>query len=227
MIARMLAVVALSVVLSPTCVAASPDEIKAALEARFKLTTRSKLTARVTTPGSVMVIQKSGINADPQTKLAMKPVIIEGGEVKTAGGGGVLGGESGRALAKGDRVYVYELRVASDNVQLIYGTVGTYDFVKDGSTKSFAYKGALAFRYPDGVANTPAQQIVNDVGSWLKTEEESANSTDSTVSLGQTPAEVIRILGAPDKKVDLGAKRIFVYKDIKVVFVDGKVADVQ
>jgi hypothetical protein len=48
-----------------------------------------------------------------------------------------------------------------------------------------------------------------------------------TVQLGQTPDEVVAILGQPDKKVDLGTKQIYVYKDLKVTFVKGKVSDVQ
>jgi hypothetical protein len=35
------------------------------------------------------------------------------------------------------------------------------------------------------------------------------------------------ILGKPERIVDLGAKVIYVYKDMKVTFVDGKVTDVQ
>lgn len=42
-----------------------------------------------------------------------------------------------------------------------------------------------------------------------------------------TPEEVTKVLGAPEKKIDLGAKKIYVYKDMKIVFVDGKVSDVQ
>jgi hypothetical protein len=34
-------------------------------------------------------------------------------------------------------------------------------------------------------------------------------------------------LGQPDKIVNLGAKQIYVYKDIKVTFINGKVSDVQ
>lgn len=48
-----------------------------------------------------------------------------------------------------------------------------------------------------------------------------------TVKLGQSRGEVEAALGKPDKVVDLGVKVIFVYKDMKVVFVDGKVSDVQ
>ena len=35
------------------------------------------------------------------------------------------------------------------------------------------------------------------------------------------------ILGQPKSVVDLGAKKIYVYKDMKVVFNSGKVTDVQ
>jgi hypothetical protein len=35
------------------------------------------------------------------------------------------------------------------------------------------------------------------------------------------------MLGQPEKIVNLGAKQIFVYKDLKVTFINGKVVDVQ
>ena len=42
-----------------------------------------------------------------------------------------------------------------------------------------------------------------------------------------TTDEVKTSLGNPGKIVDLGAKQIYVYPDMKIVFVDGKVSDVQ
>ena len=47
------------------------------------------------------------------------------------------------------------------------------------------------------------------------------------ISLGQTIDQVTAILGQPKSVVDLGAKKIYVYKDMKVVFNAGKVTDVQ
>ncbi len=41
------------------------------------------------------------------------------------------------------------------------------------------------------------------------------------------PDQVEGALGKPDKNVTLGAKQIYIYKDMKVTFKDGKVADVQ
>jgi hypothetical protein len=48
-----------------------------------------------------------------------------------------------------------------------------------------------------------------------------------TIQLGQTVDDVVGMIGQPDKKIELGAKQIYVYKDIKVTFINGKVADVQ
>ena len=48
-----------------------------------------------------------------------------------------------------------------------------------------------------------------------------------TISLGQTKDEVVAILGQPDKTANLGGKEMYIYKDLKVTFVKGKVTDVQ
>ncbi|HKH98288.1 MAG TPA: hypothetical protein VJ999_04205 [Candidatus Sulfotelmatobacter sp.] len=47
------------------------------------------------------------------------------------------------------------------------------------------------------------------------------------IEKGQTPDQVKAALGNPDKIVNLGSKQIFVYKDLKVTFINGKVSDVQ
>jgi hypothetical protein len=48
-----------------------------------------------------------------------------------------------------------------------------------------------------------------------------------SVQLGQTTDQVIAALGQPDKIITLGTKQIYVYKDLKVTFVNGKVTDAQ
>jgi hypothetical protein len=47
------------------------------------------------------------------------------------------------------------------------------------------------------------------------------------LSVGQTIEEVTAIQGEPQKIVELGLKKIYIYKDIKITFMDGKVTDVQ
>jgi hypothetical protein len=49
-----------------------------------------------------------------------------------------------------------------------------------------------------------------------------------TVEVGQTPDQVISQIGQPEKKIGLGGgKEVYVYKDMKVTFLGGKVVDIQ
>jgi hypothetical protein len=48
-----------------------------------------------------------------------------------------------------------------------------------------------------------------------------------SIEKGMTPDQVQAAIGKPDKIVNLGTKQIYVYKDLKVTFLNGKVSDVQ
>lgn len=49
----------------------------------------------------------------------------------------------------------------------------------------------------------------------------------ASIDKGMTPDQVEAALGKPEKKVTLGPKMIYYYKDMKVIFLSGKVNDVQ
>jgi hypothetical protein len=85
----------------------------------------------------------------------------------------------------------------------------------------------------DANVNTELNQVAQDAN---QAEQEVINQSDNpppggvapkTISLGQTTEEVVAILGQPQQIVDLGSKKIYVYKDLKITFIDGKVTDVQ
>ena len=61
----------------------------------------------------------------------------------------------------------------------------------------------------------------------LTIEGASAAATTKSIELGQTIAEAEAALGPPEKRIKLGPKTIFIYKDLKITFLDGKVSDVQ
>jgi hypothetical protein len=55
-----------------------------------------------------------------------------------------------------------------------------------------------------------------------------AGSTGTpTISIGQSINDVVGIMGSPKQIVDLGAKKIYVYKDMKIIFLNERVSDVQ
>ncbi len=58
-------------------------------------------------------------------------------------------------------------------------------------------------------------------------QEQAAPAEPVSIEKGMTPDQVEAAMGKPDKKVTLGTKQIYYYKDMKVIFLSGKVSDVQ
>ena len=56
-----------------------------------------------------------------------------------------------------------------------------------------------------------------------------APAAPPTISVGESSTQVLQALGMPQQMIDLGKKKIFVYKNLnmKITFVDDKVSDVQ
>jgi hypothetical protein len=72
----------------------------------------------------------------------------------------------------------------------------------------------------------PAQAALPDIPPPPPPADQPA-APPATVSLGQTPDQVIAALGQPQKIVKLAKKETYYYKDLKVIFTAGKVSDVQ
>ena len=64
-------------------------------------------------------------------------------------------------------------------------------------------------------------------GGGQQAQQEQPQAEPQTIEKGQTPDQVTAAMGKPDKIVNLGSKQIYVYKDLKVTFLNGKVSDVQ
>ncbi|HUO31549.1 MAG TPA: hypothetical protein VMU80_20160 [Bryobacteraceae bacterium] len=71
----------------------------------------------------------------------------------------------------------------------------------------------------DAATDTAASSGPNDTAA--------APAEAPEVKIGQSIDQVVAAFGQPTKTVNLGAKKIYVYKDLKVTFIDGKVSDVQ
>jgi len=116
------------------------------------------------------------------------------------------------------------------------------------------YKADVVFQFPKGSLATMNPSQVEDAISGLLAIDDSAQDQGNNgqqggndqqgggggqaqqqappaepqqIEKGQTPDQVKAALGNPDKIVNLGTKQIYVYKDLKVTFLNGKVTDVQ
>jgi len=71
------------------------------------------------------------------------------------------------------------------------------------------------------------QQGNNQGGGGGQAQQSAPPAEPQQIEKGQTPDQVKAALGTPEKIINLGTKLIYVYKDIKVTFLNGKVEDVQ
>ncbi len=71
------------------------------------------------------------------------------------------------------------------------------------------------------------QQGNNQGGAGAGQGQQQPAPEPAQIEKGQTPEQVKAAIGVPDKIISLGAKQIYVYKDIKITFMNGKVSDVQ
>lgn len=194
--------------------------------------------------GTVLVIQKGGILGVPPGNAAMAPATYKDGDLHRPNAfGAALLGQNTRQLAVGEKVYVTRIDVHPKNDKIML-TIVECDSC-NGVQQPSSYKSAVVFQFPkDYLSNADASQIKDVISLVLapdasgqqqqaQTQQEQAPPPDQsapapqTIQLGQTIDQVKAALGQPEKIVDLGQKQIYVYKDLKITFVNGKVADVQ
>jgi hypothetical protein len=160
-------------------------------------------------------------------------------------------------FAKGDKVYPtkIDVDVSKDNVTLGIVSCDTYNKA-DPPTYNKAEvvfefpKGSLANATADSVQKVIAQVFTvskddskDDKGDKKdnRSGQQQAAGQDQgrpqggdqaaadpvSIEEGMSQDNVEAAMGKPDKKVTLGTKQIYYYKDRKVIFVNGKVSDVQ
>jgi hypothetical protein len=213
--------------LSNTATAAKSD-LEEALTGKYSMTKTGIDRMRITQPGTVLVVQQDGIDADLASDASYSDNLVRDGRVAQAKGFFAQGRDTSRLLKTGDKVFVYKIEIKDDKVRYFVITCETYEVNVHGSTKQTRYKGMLSFEFgKDYMATATADRVKKAVDAVIIPEDEAKAANTKTVSLGQTPDQVQAILGNPDRIINLGAKQIYVYKDMKIIFQDGKVSDVQ
>jgi len=220
--------------LSGTSFAATQAEMKSILESRYKIT-RFGILGNMLESGSVFVVRKEGLKADRPAAL-FKPNIVVQRNIATAGGGSLpLGGGIDGKLKIGDRLYLYDIKSGEDYVELALFTVKGFVVTGSGTRGQTPLQASVRFRYDEGLDSVSTSRVSDDIGAWFRIEGELLPAAGSVpeqdaakariIQRGQTPEEVTAILGLPDTKILLGSKTIYVFRDIRIVFIDGKVAD--
>jgi hypothetical protein len=220
-------------------------EIQQRLASKFTLTKTSADRSDIVTPGSILALKKDGLIMF--TLDARVPAITTYKDGKLSMGFGdamaitmALGSNQTastvpqRKFVAGEKFWITAYSVTDKHVMLV---------VYSDPFNDVRYYGQIKFPFPkhsipsgDDVMKTIAEVVdvqppdnsaSGDTSAGNQVEPENSPTTPKTIALGQTKDDVIAALGQPQKVVNLGAKEIYIYSDMKVTFLNGKVADVQ
>ncbi len=108
--------------------------------------------------------------------------------------------------------------LAAGNAGQVEDTIGQLLSISNDDSQQAGDQGGQAPQGGDQGAQQPAAQPAAD---------QQPAAEPASINVGMTPDQVEAALGKPDKKANLGAKMIYYYKDMKIVFMNGKVSDVQ
>jgi hypothetical protein len=201
-------------------------------------------------PGTVLVVQKAGLLAVQPTSVAMCPAKYQDGNLKAPNGLCLAMVKSiSRYFNVGQKVYPSKLEV---NVPKEKISVQLLDCDScNGNNPPGFYKAEVVFQFDKGYLEKASVSQVEDLMAQVLTIDNSAPGPDQgqqqqiqdapadtapppanaaepqTIEIGQTIDQVVSAFGKPEKIVNLGAKKIYIYKDLKVTFVNGKVSDVK
>jgi hypothetical protein len=164
-------------------------------------------------------------------------------------------GQTTHLFQKGDKVYPTKVDVNVDKDTVLLAIVACDTCNKtDPPTYN---KANVVFQFPKGtLAKASAGDVEDTIGQLMSITDDSQDAQGGgdqqqqqggqqqgqggggggqqqqqaepqTIQMGMSPDQVQGALGQPEKIVNLGAKQIYVYKDLKVTFFGGKVVDVQ
>ncbi len=215
------------VAVTPVAFAATAEDLRALYPLTKVGVTMLKFDYnRITQPGAILTVRIPGIYADiASTTQAIVSTNVDDGKAVQQKGFLASLSKTGasRTLNPGDKVYITRLDTKRDLVHLELLTEAVTTL---GSGEGTRYRAEVNIHVPD-LESKSAADVKKTVDATIA-DAATANAVESkTIKLGMTPDEVKTSLGNPEKIVDLGTKQIYVYKDMKVIFQDAKVSDVQ
>ncbi len=232
---RALITVSLVCALAPVAAFSAPNSkaMREALIADYPLT-KVGMTGlaqfdytRITQPGAILAVRVPGIYADlANTKNVIINTNLTNGQLTQATGfAAAFGGNTGHSRTRNpqEKVYVTMITVRKDSVLM---ELLTTDVTTLGDGQGTRYRAELNIKLPNLDTMTP-EDVKKTIDTVIADPATASAVESKTIKLGMSPDEVKKSLGNPDKIVDLGPKQVYIYKDMKVVFLNSQVSDVQ
>jgi hypothetical protein len=248
-------IIALAMMLPAKFTFAQAVTIQEQLNAQYKTARMGSDSGGITVvePGTLLAIQKGGVLSVPWKALAVCPAKYQDNSFHPSVGfcAGMLKDVS-RYFAVGEKVYPTKIDVNLNKAKISFAVVACDSC--NGVNPPTSMKGEVVFQFAKGYlekasvgdvedaigkiflisADDQQNQGGNDSNQQQQNQQqnqqpaqEQTQAEPQTIQLGMTTDQVQAALGKPEKIFNVGAKQIYVYKDVKVTFQNGKVADVQ
>jgi hypothetical protein len=222
-------------------------EIQKRLTAEFKRTKMTADKSDIAAAGSVLDLHKDGLVMASTEAVAPPTNTYKNGTISFGFGANMAWGMAlapanqqttaiaQRKFVTGEKFWVTDYIVKPDGVVFVFYS-DPYNDVR--------YYGQLKFPFQKNVV-PPTDDLMKEIEEVVTAESDApdapaadnaapaaqapaqSSAPPKTIALGQTTDQVIGILGQPQKIVNLGAKQMYFYPDMKVIFTNGKVTDVQ
>jgi hypothetical protein len=211
----------------------------------------------VVEPGTLLAIQKGGVLSVPWAAMATCPAKFQDNSLHpSAGICAAMVKNVSKYFQKGDKVYPTKIEVNLEKAKISFTVVACDSCSGVNPPTSMKGEVVFQFAkgYLEKAGVGEVEDVIGQVFA-ISNDENSNNNNDQqgqgggdqnqqpqqaqqpaqpdqqaepqTIEKGMTPDQVQAALGKPEKMFNLGAKQIYVYKDVKVTFLNGKVSDVQ
>lgn len=246
-----LIIVAIAVTFAASVASAQgPVTLQEQLAAQYKLVRMGSDSGgiAVVQPGTLLAIQKGGVLSVPWKAMALCPAKFQDNNLHpSAGMCAAMVKNVSKYFQKGDKVYPTKIDVNVDKAKISF-TVVACDAC-NGVNPPTSMKGEVVFQFARGYLEKGSVGEVEDTigqvfavagdeqegqgdqqqqgAQQQAAQPEQQQAEPQTIQLGMTTDQVQAALGKPEKIVNLGPKQLYVYRDLKVTFINGKVSDVQ
>jgi hypothetical protein len=238
---------------SASVAAAQAVTLQEQLSAQYKLVRMGSDSGGVAVvePGTLLAVQKGGVLSVPWRAMALCPSKYQDNSLHPSAGfcAGMVKSVS-KYYQKGDKVYPVKIEVSLDKAKISF-TVVACDSCS-GVNPPTSMKGEVVFQFAKGyLEKANVGEVEDTIGQVFaissddqqgqggegnaqpdqqqggQQQQQQQQAEPQTIQLGMTTDQVQASLGKPEKIFNVGAKQIYVYKDVKVTFLNGKVSDVQ
>jgi hypothetical protein len=220
--------------------------VKAAVLAKYHPTQATADHTDIVTAGDVITLQKSGMVMFPVTTM-MHTLSYKDGKFQVGGftgfamvSGNATNGNQPRHFVSGEKVWLMDVEAKPDGLYLQFISDPLPDVRYMGTIK-FPVDKKQAWPGPDEMMKRVSEVIAAAPGEPSQGQAAEASSPAAaparapaaaqaptqSISLGQSMNDVVGAMGQPTQIIDLGAKKTYLYPGLKVIFVNGKVSDVQ